>query len=123
MPRYCDACRTFITSRDSLTIKRHSDDSHFSLPLGTVKTCTEKQRHARLFTADHAPAPAPRNSGAPVSALSHPQTTGVKRLTPAVVLRIGVILRNSRVIMGTVLYMCKDGSAITTTNCGFTVFC
>src|SRR5215471_19430552 len=36
MPRYCDACRTFITSRDSLTVERNSDD-RLLLTLETVK--------------------------------------------------------------------------------------
>src|SRR5215831_3788846 len=64
-----------------------------------------------------------RVSGArPVSALSHPETTGVKRLTPAVVLRIWVILGNSRVIMGTVLYMFTYRTFKTTTNCGLRGF-
>jgi hypothetical protein len=37
-----------------------------------------------------------------VSALSHPEVQTVKRLTPAVVLRIWAIMGNSRVIVGTV---------------------
>jgi hypothetical protein len=38
----------------------------------------------------------------PVSALSHPESQMVKRLTPAVVLRIRVIVGIGRVILGTV---------------------
>src|SRR5262249_44723548 len=49
----------------------------------------------------------------------HPKTTVVKRLTPAVVLRIWAILGNSRSFMGTVLYMCTHRRLRTTTNCIF----
>ena len=54
----------------------------------------------------------------PVSALSHPETTVVKRLTPAVVPRISGITGSCRVVVGTVLYMCTSKTIITTTNCG-----
>src|SRR5215475_13892252 len=115
MPRYCDAWRTFITSRDSLTVERNSDELH-SVTAGSRET-----RHARTCTSDAIPHCTEKSETHPVSALSHPETAAVKRLTPAVVLRIWVILGNSWVIMGTVLYMCMCGTSRTTTNCIFRV--
>jgi hypothetical protein len=83
MPRYCEACRTFITSRDSL--KRTATLSLFTLNCKRWRTLTSINSIPRVL---------------PLGKLCHSRSTTVKDFSTVVVLKMGVIVGSSPVIVG-----------------------
>ena len=108
MPRYWDACRTFITSRDSLTRNAHLDRHTpfscyvFAAPLTARPNAGHRYPGCRL-----------------VRPLCHRGLPSVKPFSTAVVLRMSGILGNSPVIVGTLDYKLWMGFSRTTIACGF----
>lgn len=103
IPRYWEACRTFITSRDSLTRN------------ATLSARRSRSERRRTFTPN-------RNSPQvrPVVPLCHPAHPTVKPFSSAVVLRMPGILGNSPGIAGRHPYISCLTIDRTTITC---VFC
>jgi hypothetical protein len=102
IPRYWEACRTFITSRDSLT--RNATLSVNALLAERRRTLTPSQNSPQMQ---------------PVVPLCHPAHPTVKPFSPAVVLRMPGILGNSPGIVGTSPYILWLRAKTTTISCAF----